>query len=252
MSSCRDLGGKSILASPPCEDQHQLVQGSEVLWLLLSDCLTSHSTCHPLKEVLVKVVPVQQQKNLDFWRRMRMRQNLHLALLWRASQPNMKFPLLLVLDKWYLCMTKMFRFTFRVLRSTSQASYGREPVPGEQCRVSLRGCLMWCIWSWKGRSTKYRAFKATCLLHGVGFCGRWGCYLDLFVVPCSFPLPVSVVKLSHDPLPPVAHSWSWEKQTMDTAWSIPCSPLFHDHLAGESIIWLYAIAPCCLIKKSIL
>lgn len=111
---------------------------------------------------------------------------------------------------------------------------------------------MWCICSWKGRSTGHPAFKATCLLHHVGFCGRWGCHLDLFVVSCSLPLPVSVVKLGHDPVPPVAHSWSWDRQTMGTAWNIACPPVFHDHLTRESIIWLYAIAPSCLIKKSIL
>jgi len=32
---------------------------------------TSHSRYHPLNKELIKAVPGQQQKNLDFWRRMK-------------------------------------------------------------------------------------------------------------------------------------------------------------------------------------
>lgn len=49
----------------------------------------------------------------------------------------------------------------------------------------------------------------------------------------SFPLSVSVVDFSHDPVPPVAGCGT------DRPWiqhGAPLVLLFHDHLAGESVI----------------
>lgn len=126
---------------------------------------------------------------------------------WRA-QPlgrlllscTLTFPLLLGLDQWHWWMGIMFHFNFGVLRNTSHSLCGREPMPGEPCRCHWRVILPSCsIWSWKGRKTRLPTLKATCLFHGLGFCGRWGSYLHLSVHSHSFPLPVIDPGLSLDP-----------------------------------------------------
>lgn len=99
---------------------------------------TSHSRYHPLNEELIKAVPAQQQKNPDFWRRVKENSSFLLKspalrtdcyeVIWSC--------LLLGLDEWYLGMVVMFCFTIGVLRSTSQSFCGVEPVPEEPC---------WCV-----------------------------------------------------------------------------------------------------------
>lgn len=62
-------------------------------------------------------------------------------LIWSHS---VLFPLLLVLDKWYLWMVIMFHFTLGVGGSTSQSSCEREPVPGEQCGCHWKVRVPYC------------------------------------------------------------------------------------------------------------